>query len=80
MENSCCTESQVELEAILSFDDRGQLVLPKEIRSKFNLEAGEKFALVSCKEDGDLCCFTLIKTNRFGGAIKSFLKPVFNAV
>lgn len=40
--NSC------EIEAIVSFDERGQLVIPKDLRKKFNLKAGDKFALISC--------------------------------
>lgn len=37
-----------EIEAIVSFDERGQLVIPKDLRKKFNLKAGDKFALISC--------------------------------
>lgn len=37
-----------QLEAIVSFDERGQLVIPKDLRKKFNLKAGDKFALISC--------------------------------
>ena len=65
-----------ELEAIVSFDDRGQLVIPKDLRKKFNLKAGHKFALISCIKssscsDGDcqeskdeICCFTLVSTDQ----------------
>ena len=48
--NSC------EIEAIVSFDERGQLVIPKDLRKKFNLQAGDKFALISCMSgDGAGC-------------------------
>ncbi len=44
-----------EIEAIVSFDDRGQLVIPKDLRKKFNLKAGDRFALISCVT-GDVDC------------------------
>lgn len=49
---NCC-----EIEAIVSFDDRGQLVIPKDLRKKFNLKAGDKFALISCmSSEGSSSC------------------------
>ncbi len=70
MADKCCGESEnnFELEAVISFDERGQLVLPKDVRAKFNLEAGEKFALVSCTNNGELCCFNIIKTSMLSQA------------
>lgn len=70
--NEACS---YELEAIVSFDDRGQLVIPKDLRKKFNLKAGHKFALISCIKSGcsdcgcqeseaEICCFTLVSTNQ----------------
>jgi len=47
--------STYEIEAIVSFDDRGQLVIPKDLRKKFNLKSGDKFALISCVQ-GSNCC------------------------
>lgn len=48
--------NRYELEAIVSFDDRGQLVIPKDLRKKFNLKAGDKFALISCAPSNMGCC------------------------
>jgi AbrB family looped-hinge helix DNA binding protein len=67
---NCC-----QVEAIVSFDERGQLVIPKDVRKKFNLKAGEKFAFVSCTDKEDLCCFTLIKTSALQGMVKNALGP-----
>ena len=70
---SCC-----QIEAVVSFDNRGQLVMPKDLREKFNLEAGDKFAVVSCtNKEGALCCFSLIKANDLDGSIQGFLGPFF---
>lgn len=75
MKEICCVpgESGYELEAVISFDERGQLILPKDVRAKFGLEAGEKFALISCSENGRLCCFHIIKTNMLNQTISNLV-------
>lgn len=72
----CC-----QVEAIVSFDERGQLVIPKDIRKKFNLKAGDKFALISCATDeapNSTCCFTLVKTQQLEGMVRKTLGPMFS--
>jgi AbrB family looped-hinge helix DNA binding protein len=69
---NCCN-----VEAVVSFDDRGQLVIPKDVRKKFKLEPGEKFALISCTSGDELCCFTLVKTSSMQGIVQEVLSPVF---
>lgn len=70
-----------QIEAIVSFDERGQLVIPKDVRKKYDLKAGEKFALVSCKDQkGNFCCFTLMKSTDLQGMVKSFLGPALKDI
>jgi len=83
MSDSCC-----EIEAIVSFDDRGQLVIPKDLRKKFGLKAGDKFALISCmtggesgccsSEDTSLCCLTLVHTGQLKGMVNGALQPMLS--
>ena len=76
--NSCC-----QVEAVVSFDERGQLVIPKDVRKKFGLKAGDKFALISCRstdEEGSPCCFTLMKTNQLEGLVRQTLGPMFKDI
>ncbi len=73
--SSCC-----EIEAIVSFDERGQLVFPKDVRKKFNLKAGEKFVMVSCTNDAGLCCFTLVKTDQVNGLVGQVLNPMLSKI
>ena len=68
---SCC-----KVEALISVDERGQMVLPKEIRDKADLHAGDKLALVSWEKDGKVCCFILIKAGEFGDMVKGLLGPM----
>jgi AbrB family looped-hinge helix DNA binding protein len=72
---SCC-----KVEALVSVDERGQMVLPKEIREQANILAGDKLALVSWKRDGRVCCFTLIKADEFGDMVRGLLGPMMKKV
>ena len=68
---SCC-----KVEALISVDERGQMVLPKEIREKAEIHTGDKLALVSWEKDGKVCCLTLIKASEFGDMVKGLLGPM----
>lgn len=69
-DNCTSCEEKYELEAVVSFDERGQLVLPKDVRTKFNLEVGEKLALISCMNEEGVCCFTLVRTKNLQSLLK----------
>ncbi len=72
---SCC-----KVDALLSVDERGQMVLPKEIRERAGIHTGDKLALVSWEKDGKVCCFTLIKADEFGDMVKGLLGPMMKEV
>ena len=72
-ELNCC-----KVESIISVDERGQMVLPKELRDKAKIKAGDKFALVSWDKDGEVCCLYLIKTDYLAETVKGFLGPMTN--
>lgn len=68
---SCC-----KVESLISVDERGQMVLPKEIREKTGIRPGDKLALVSLEKNGKICCMTLIKAEEFGDMVKGLLGPM----
>ncbi len=72
---SCCT-----VEAVVAVDDRGQFVLPKEIRERAGIRAGDKLALVAWEKDGSLCCLTLIKTAELGVLVQAALEPMIGTM
>jgi AbrB family looped-hinge helix DNA binding protein len=57
-------------------DERGQMVLPKEIRDKAKICAGDKMAVVSWEKDGKVLCISLIKVENLEEMVKGFLGPV----
>ena len=72
---SCC-----KVESVISIDDRGQMVLPKEIRDKAKIRAGDKLAVVSWEKDGEVCCISLIKAEDFTEMVKGLLGPMMKEV
>ena len=82
---SCCspTESAAsccKVEAIVGIDERGQMVLPKELWDKANIKAGDKLAVVGLQKDGKTCCLTLMKTEELAGMVKGMLGPLMEEV
>jgi len=72
---SCC-----KVEALVSVDDRGQMVLPKELREKANIRAGDKLAVVSWGKDGRVCCISLTKAEELTDMVKAVLRPVMKEI
>lgn len=70
-DDSCC-----QVTSLLSVDERGQMVLPKEIRERAGIKAGDKLALVAWEKDGAICCLTLIKAGELAGMVKEKLGPL----
>ncbi len=71
----CCA-----VEAIVTVDERGQMVLPKELREKAGIKAGDKLAVTSWKKDGAVCCIALIKAGNLETMVKSMLGPVMGNI
>jgi len=71
----CC-----KVESLISVDERGQMVLPKEIRDKANIQAGDKLALISWEKEGRVCCFSLIKVEELTEMVKGMLGPVMKEI
>lgn len=69
-------KSKFSIEAIISCDDRGSLILPKEIRKRFKINAGEKLALLNIKGGDDDFFLTIIKAESLEELIKNYLTPV----
>lgn len=78
---SCCaSDTCCKVESVINVDDRGQMVLPKEIRDKLKIQAGDKLAVVSWEKDGEVCCISLIKVEKLAEIVKSMLGPVMKDI
>jgi antitoxin PrlF len=72
---SCC-----RVESLVSIDERGQMVLPKELRDRANIKPGDKMALISWEKDGDVCCLSLIKADYLAERVGEFLGPIMGGL
>jgi len=74
MENCC--DSSCRVESLITIDERGQMVLPKELRDKLKLRAGDKLAVISWEKNGEICCLSLVKADNFKGMLANLLGPM----
>ena len=78
---SCCAPAAANLggckvESLITVDERGQMVLPKEVRDKAGIRAGDKLALVTWEKEEKVCCISLIKVEELTGMVKGVLGPL----
>lgn len=80
---SCCgdgADTCCRVESVITVDERGQMVLPKDLREKAGIRPGDKMAVVSFFQNGEVCCISLIKADNFAGMVKDMLGPMINEI
>ncbi|MGI6418221.1 MAG: HgcAB-associated protein HgcC [Thermoguttaceae bacterium] len=78
----CCQSpaaASYHIEAIISVDERGQMVLPKEARIKAGIQAGDKLALVGWRKGDRVCCYSLIKVEEMGEMLGELVSSLMAA-
>jgi len=71
-----CGEQCCKVEGLVSVDDRGQMVLPKEIRERANIRGGDKLAVTTLEKEGKVCCILLTKADELADLVRATLGPV----
>ena len=71
----CC-----QVEAMVSVDEKGQMVLPKTIREKAGIQPGDKLVLIGWEKDGQMCCITMVKADSLAGMVKGMLGPMMKDI
>lgn len=80
-ETTCCMPgSAFKVEAVVSIDERGQMLLPKELRAKADIHTGDKLAVVSFDQGGKTCCLALINADKLTGMVKELLGPMMKGI
>jgi len=72
---NCCN-----VESVITIDERGQMVLPKDVREKAQIHAGDKLAIIAMKKDGKICCLSMIKVEEIEQMVKGILGPVMKEI
>ena len=62
-----------KVQALITVDERGQMVLPKDVRDRAGIVARDKLALTTIEKDGKICCILLTKTDELAQAVQSTL-------
>lgn len=75
-EGTCCCN----VVSIISVDERGQMVLPKEIRKRAKICAGDKLAVVGWEKGEEVCCISLVKVEDLADMVKDRLGPVMQEI
>jgi antitoxin PrlF len=80
-QDTCCAsgeeaESCCKVESLISVDERGQMVLPKDFRDRAGIKAGDKLVLVSWTRDGEVCCMSLMKAEGLVEMVKDRIGPL----
>ncbi len=71
----CC-----KIEALVTVDARGQIVLPKDVRDKAEIEPGDKLAVIAFESGGKVCCISLVKADTFADTVKGMLGPMMSEI
>ena len=69
----CC-----KIDAVVTMDAKGQIVLPKDLRERAKLNPGDKLAVIGFEHDGDVCCISIVKADSLSGTLKDMLGPILN--
>ena len=75
----CCATpafAGCKVESLVTVDERGQMVLPKELRDRAGIRGGDKLAVIGWEREGKVCCLSLIKAEELSTMLKGVLGPL----
>jgi antitoxin PrlF len=68
----CC-----KIDAIVTIDAKGQVVLPKDLRERAQLNPNDKIAIIGVERGNKVCCLVMMKAEALGTTVKNMLGPIF---
>jgi len=82
--DSCCEPADIasccKVEAMVSVDERGQMILPKDLRDRAGIRPGEKLAVTTWEKEGKIYCISLIRADELTTIVKGVLGPVMKDI
>ena len=79
-EKDCCGKDCCKIDAVVTVDAKGQIVLPKDLREKAKIKPNDKLAVIAFQRDSEVCCIVMLKVDALQNTIKDLLGPVFKNV
>jgi antitoxin PrlF len=80
MSKECCNKNCCKIDAVVTVDPKGQIVLPKDLREQAKIKPNDKLALINFKRDGKVCCIAIVKVDDLESTVKNTLGPVFKTI
>jgi antitoxin PrlF len=74
-DQGCC-----RVDAVVTLDSKGQIVLPKDLREKAKLKPNDKLAIIVCERDGETFCLMMVKADDLGKTVKIMLGPTMKEI
>jgi len=60
--------------AVVRVDERGQMVLPKDVRDRMGLLGGDRLALTTVESGGRVCCLVLVKADELADGVRVLIR------
>ncbi|MFX1412858.1 MAG: HgcAB-associated protein HgcC [Promethearchaeota archaeon] len=74
-DSTCC-----KVEALVTVDAKGQILLPKDLRENENIQKGDKFAIINVAPKGKPCCLILMKADILEPMVQDALGPALKII
>jgi len=75
-----CESDTCGIDAVVTVDAKGQILLPKDLRERANIKPNDKLALVASEKNGEVCCIMIVKAERLVGAVTKTLGPLLKGI
>ena len=78
-DETCCVTPAFggcKVESLVTVDERGQMVLPKDLRDRAGIKGGDKLAVIGWEKEGKVCCLSLIRVEELSTMVKGVLGPL----
>jgi antitoxin PrlF len=79
-DRECCNKECCKIDAVVTVDAKGQIVLPKEIRTKAKIEPNDKLTIINFQRGNEICCIVMLKVDELENTVRDLLGPVFKNV
>ncbi len=73
-------KERCRIDAVVTVDSKGQIVLPKDLREKAKIKPNDKLAIIGFQRENEVCCIVMLKVDALENTVKNMLGPVFKNV
>ncbi|MBI5001359.1 MAG: AbrB/MazE/SpoVT family DNA-binding domain-containing protein [Euryarchaeota archaeon] len=74
--SSCGEPLCYKVSAVIAVDARGQTVLPKDVRRRLGIAAGDKLAVIIHDSGGEACCMSLMKIDNLSRMVRGPMRAI----